>query len=367
MSAAGLTEPFIAFATVLRRHGFPVAAEQTIGFLASLPLLGPRGWTDVYRAAHALFGPPPERYGQFDALFRAHFLGVELPSAPGDGDDEGSVRARDDAPALWESPDPTQANETGEAATTAEVLGLRALDARDEDIALRQMAALAPRHLPRRRGHRHVPARRGRQIDLQRALREQARHDGDAVRLPRRRRKLRQRRILVLIDVSGSMKGQTDTHLRFAHALARAAERIEVFTMGTRLTRVTRAIRLRTRAQALAEASQIVADWDGGTRLGDALVAFLGVPRFAAAARGALVLVLSDGLERGDPSALVDAVRRLSRLAWRIAWLSPLVTAGEPPQTEAMRALRPLLHELVPGGSTAALVAHVLRERREAA
>ncbi|WP_048860916.1 VWA domain-containing protein, partial [Acidisphaera rubrifaciens] len=229
------------------------------------------------------------------------------------------------------------------------------------------MAARAPRLLPRRRGHRLVPARRGRRIDLQRALREQARHDGDAVRLPRRRRKLRQRRILLLIDVSGSMKARTDAHLRFAHALARAADRIEIFTMGTRLTRVTRAMRLRMRTQALAEASQTVADWDGGTRLGDALAAFLGVPRFAAAARGALVLVLSDGLERGDPSVLVDAVRRLSRLAWRIAWLSPLVTAGEAPQTEAMRAVRPMLHDLVPGGTTAALVAHILHERREAA
>ena len=104
------------------------------------------------------------------------------------------------------------------------------------------------------------------------------------------------------------MKERTETHLRIAHALAHAVERIEVFTFGTRLTRVTRAMRLKHRAQALAATATIVSDWDGGTRIGDALRAFLAVPRFAGYSRGAAVLVLSDGLERGDPSAMRDAV-----------------------------------------------------------
>ena len=137
-------------------------------------------------------------------------------------------------------------------------------------------------------------------FDTRRTLREAVRNDGDVMRLRRLKRRPRQRRILLLIDVSGSMKERTETHLRIAHALAHAVERIEVFTFGTRLTRVTRAMRLKQREQALAATSAIVSDWDGGTRIGDALRAFLSVPRFAGYSRGAVVLVLSDGLERGD-------------------------------------------------------------------
>ena len=154
---------------------------------------------------------------------------------------------------------------------------------------------------------------------MRRALREAVRRDGEVVRLPVLQRRLAQRRVLLLIDVSGSMKDRTDTQLRFAHTLARATNRLEVFTLGTRLTRITRAMRRSSRDQALAMASTLVADWDGGTRLGDALQAFLAVPRFAGFARGAFCIVLSDGLERGDPSAMTDAVARMSRLAWAIA------------------------------------------------
>ena len=104
---------------------------------------------------------------------------------------------------------------------------------------------------------------------------------------------------------------------------------IEVFTFGTRLTRVTRPMRLKRREQALAAAAQIVSDFDGGTRIGDALQAFLAVPRFAGYARGAATLIVSDGLERGDPLALADAVAKLSRRAWRLSWLTPLAHGQE--------------------------------------
>ena len=164
------------------------------------------------------------------------------------------------------------------------------------------------------------------------------------------------------------MKQHTEAYLRFAHALARAADRIEIFTMGTRLTRVSRALRHRRREQALGLAATLVADWDGGTRLGDALAAFLAVPRFAAFARGALVVVLSDGLERGDPATLLEAVQRLSRLAWRLVWLSPLAgDAGYEPQTEGLRAILPFLHRLGDASRTDRLCAEVLDIARRAA
>jgi uncharacterized protein with von Willebrand factor type A (vWA) domain len=167
--------------------------------------------------------------------------------------------------------------------------------------------------------------------------------------------------VLLLIDVSGSMKQGTEGTLRLAHTLCRAGERVEVFTLGTRLTRVTRPLRRRDRDQALTLASGLVADWDGGTRLGEALGAFLAVPRFAAHARGALVVMVSDGLERGGPEALTAAMARLSGLAWATLWLSPL--AADPayrPETGAMRAILPMLDRLGDGAGPAAVADEIL-------
>jgi uncharacterized protein with von Willebrand factor type A (vWA) domain len=212
-------------------------------------------------------------------------------------------------------------------------------------------------------------AKRGGGFDLQRSLRDSIRTDGELVRLRRRERQLRPRAILLLIDVSGSMKARSDAHLRFAHALVNAAPRVEVFTFGTRLTRLTRALRLKNREQALALATDLVADWDGGTRIGDALAAFLAVPRFAGYARGALVLVLSDGLERGDPAQMIRAVGHLAARAWRIDWLTPLAAAADyRPETAALRAVLPLLDSVANGATTERLCRHVLDlSRRRAA
>jgi uncharacterized protein with von Willebrand factor type A (vWA) domain len=148
-----------------------------------------------------------------------------------------------------------------------------------------------------------------------------------------------------------------------------AAPNVEVFTFGTRLTRVTRSLKLRRREQALAAAAHLVSDWDGGTRIGDALQAFLAVPRFAGYARGAAVAVISDGLERGDISALRDAAIKLSRRAWRLSWLTPLATSRDfVPETEALKAIQRYVDDIVNGGTSAAIVAHLLSlsERRAA-
>jgi uncharacterized protein with von Willebrand factor type A (vWA) domain len=187
------------------------------------------------------------------------------------------------------------------------------------------------------------------------------RRDGEVTRLPSRARRMRQRRVLLLVDVSGSMKAGTDGVQRLAHALVQAGERVEVFTLGTRLTRISRALRYRSREQALAMAAGLVADWDGGTRLGEALQVFLGVPRFAAFARGALCVIVSDGLERGGPEALAGAMGRLRGLAWGVLWLSPL--AADPayrPETGAMRAILPALDRLGAGDTPSAIAREIL-------
>jgi hypothetical protein len=156
--------------------------------------------------------------------------------------------------------------------------------------------------------------------------------------------------------------------MRFAHSLARVAERLEIFTLGTRLTRVSRALRHRNPDVALATAGTVVADWDGGTRLGDALQAFLAIPRFKGFARGALVVVLSDGLERGDPAALIASLEQMSRLAWSILWLSPLAADRDfVPETSALKAILPFIDRFADSGSVERLCSHILDAQRNSA
>jgi uncharacterized protein with von Willebrand factor type A (vWA) domain len=353
--------PFVGFATLLRQNGFPVAPEQTTAFLSAIDLLGPASMADIRRAAHATLAPSPERRPDFDALFDAHFLGgsADLMQEAEPSDEE--VRVQEDDRGVFDPPHADEVNEAGEAATAAEILTQRRLRPEDEAETLRRFARALPARLPRRRGYRWRRAKRGRAVDLRQTLREAVRRDGEVMRLPRLTRKPRPRNLLLLIDVSGSMKERTDAHLRFAHALAASASRIEVFTFGTRLTRVTRAVRLKNREQALGAAGGLVADWDGGTRIGDALKAFLAVPRFAGYARGAATVILSDGLERGDPADMAGAVRRLAARSWRVAWLTPL--AHDPryrPETAALKAALPYIDDLAPGGTTEALCDYVL-------
>jgi uncharacterized protein with von Willebrand factor type A (vWA) domain len=357
---------FLGFAALLRRAGFPVAPEQTMAWLAGIELLGPREIGDIRRAARATLAPPPERFAEFDALFDAHFLGTagtEVGTEP----TEEAPQAADDSGTGPEPMFGEDIHESGAKATGAERLAARRFGPADEHETLRRFARALPERAPRRRGYRWRSARGGAAVDARRMFRDAMRHAGEFVHVRHRRRRLRQRRIILLIDVSGSMKERTQTHLSFAHALARAAQLVEVFTIGTRLTRITRAMHQRNRERALAAASIAVADWDGGTRIGEALGAFLAIPRFAALARGAAVIVLSDGLERGDPTAMAEAVEKFSRLAWRLVWLTPLAAdPGFEPRTAGLAAAQPFIDTLADGASIERICAHVLDLATEA-
>jgi uncharacterized protein with von Willebrand factor type A (vWA) domain len=318
---------------------------------------------DIRRAATATLAPPHDRRAAFDALFDVHFLGRTSGVDAAVRSEHDEIRVRDAGDGRLEPASTSdERRQSGQAATFSETLSERRFGREQEAEVLRRFERALPERLPRRRGYRRRADRRGQAFDLRRSLRDALRNDGEVMRLPRLRRRTRQRRILLLIDVSGSMKDRTEAHLRFAHALARAVEQIEVFTVGTRLTRVTPAVRLKNRELALVTAAATVADWDGGTRIGDALQALLCLPRFASYARGALVLIVSDGLERGDRRTLTAAVSRLSALAWRISWLTPL--AADPryrPETDALASILPLIDELADGSSTERLCAHLLR------
>lgn len=351
-------DPFLAFPQALRAIGLPGSPDRTETFLTAVGLLGPCQMADIRRAAHAVYGPGPDMQDLFDTVFDAVFLGRGI-AAPAMGDPE-ELPGSYDAGGFEEMIPPQDEDPSGGEATTAERLFAHELASGDEDAVLRAFTRALPRSLPRRRSRRFASGK-GQLADARRAFREMLRRDGEITRLPTRHRLSRERRVVMLIDVSGSMKQGTEGALRLAHALVQGGERVESFTIGTRLTRVTRPLRHKNREQALTLASGLVADWDGGTRLGEALAVFLSVPRFAAHTRGALCIVVSDGLERGGPEALIAATQRLKSLAWSMLWLSPL--AADPafrPDTEAMQAILPMLDRLGDGSTPPAIASEIL-------
>ena len=277
------------------------------------------------------------------------------------GDDEEDLEVREDrgGEAEVEADEGTEAS--GAAAAEAERLARRRFAERGEDRLFAEFERSARRALPRRSTYRFAPSRRGEAVDFRRTLKEAQRSGGEAVTLAMKARKRRQRPILLLIDVSGSMKNQTETTLRFAHALAGASDRMEAFTFGTRLTRVTRALQLRDRGRSISRIASLAADMDGGTRLGASLEAFRDTPRLRGFAAGSLAIVVSDGLERGSADRMVEAVRWLSAVAWRLYWLSPLAGDREYSlRTEALARSLPYLDGLGDGGSAEGLTECVL-------
>jgi uncharacterized protein with von Willebrand factor type A (vWA) domain len=193
----------------------------------------------------------------------------------------------------------------------------------EELAALRRIMARIKLTPPRRRTRRNTPARTGPRPDPRRMVRETLRMHGEPARLYWRRRKVRLRPLILILDVSGSMADYSRNLLQFAHSAARSAGRVEVFCFGTRLTRVTGAMECRRPDEALERAARLSFDWDGGTRIGDSLDAFVRGWARRGVCRGGIVVVCSDGLDRGDPAVLASALERLSRLCHRLVWLNP--------------------------------------------
>ncbi|HTN97326.1 MAG TPA: VWA domain-containing protein [Nordella sp.] len=331
-------------------------------FLGAVRLLGPRSMDSIRHAALATLAPPVDRLPEFNVLFHSFFVmeGDAIVAARSLPEEDGPVK--DKGLGQDQPPEVGDTSRSGKAATLREMLNLRRFDEAADDASLARLQKQAPRDLPRRQSFRKEASKDGKGLDLRRSLRRIVAHDGDILVLMRSRRKTAIRPIVLLIDISGSMKTHTADYLSYAQALTGIAGKVETFTFGTRLTRITPALRQRPRHRALASAAALVGDWDGGTRIGPTLKAFLANPRYAALLRGAVVLVLSDGLERGDHAPMRDAVARISRRAWFLAWLTPL--AADPrfrPETAALKDILLYIDRLGSGGSISSLVDHTLR------
>jgi uncharacterized protein with von Willebrand factor type A (vWA) domain len=199
-----------------------------------------------------------------------------------------------------------------------------------------------------RRTRRWIPGP-GSQVDVRRALRRSLRTGGEVVRLSRRQRRVRPRSIVLLCDISGSMERYSRMLLHFAHGLARRHRRLEAFLFSTRLTRVTAELRARRPDHAVAAVARVVPDWSGGTRIGEAIREFHQRWRRRVLHGGPVVLLISDGWDRGDPQVLQSEIARLQRSCHRLVWLNPLIgTPGYAPLTRGLRCALPFVDDFLP-------------------
>jgi hypothetical protein len=372
--AAGVLPGLIGFTHALRAAGLGVDAHQVDAYLRSVGGLDLADPVNLYWAGRLTLCAAADDLPYYDEAFAAWFSPDRQP-----GQQKTHQRTtRPKAVALTAvAGNPSTEDETTVAplvrvaASDTEVLRHKDFTALSpsERALLREMFTRLRIDPPRRRALRYRPARHGRRdpLDPRRTLRAALATGGEVVELRRRRRERRPRKVVLLIDVSGSMSPYADPLLRFAHIVTRRlGVRAEVFTIGTRLTRVSRQLRQRDPDQALALAARAVPDFAGGTRLGEGLRAFLDRWGQRGAARQAVVVVCSDGWERGDPRLLGEQVARLRRLAHAVLWANPHAGAADyrPVQSGIAVAL-PHLSALVAGHSLDAME-NLLREIRDA-
>ena len=349
-------EILLAFTGALRAGGVPVTQDRAHDFLEAAALLGVDDPAAVRVAGRSTLCAGPDDLARFDQVFEAFFdvrHGLPrprpavrpessvspLPLDDGDGGDQAE-HADETLPA---------------AASTTEVLRHRdvaSLSAADRQRLAAMFATLRPRP-PLRRTARHRRWHSGR-IDSSRTLRSSLRRMGEPAEIAWRRRVQKPRRVVLLVDVSGSMSSYADALLRLAHRLTQGIGNVETFTIGTRVTHVTRAMCIHDPERALVRAGETVPDWSGGTRLGETLRFFLDRWGQRGMARGAVVVVFSDGWERGDASVLAEQMARLSRIAHRVVWVNPhRGKAGYEAVQTGVLAVLPYCHDFVAGHSLA--------------
>ncbi len=352
-------DSLVGLAATLRATGVQASTDRVHAAVQALAELDPVRTSDVYWAGRLTLCASPDELARYDTAFRAYF-----------GDRPGSVvrRQRLTTTQLQLVAEPGDSGSSGQgdqeaapmvaAASTVEQLRHRdvtLLSATEREHLRRLLAAM---RLPgeRRTTRRLRPSLRG-QVDGGRTLRAWLAAGGEPAQLRHRSPGTRPRRVVLLVDVSGSMEGYADALLRFAHAAShRGSGPTEVFAMGTRLTRITREMALRDADAAMTAVATALVDAGGGTRLGELLKQFLDLWGQRGTARGAVVVVLSDGWERGDATLLGEQMARLHRLSHRVVWSNPRKAApGYAPLAAGMAVALPHVDDFVEGHSLAAL------------
>lgn len=375
----------VAFARSLRSYGMAASVDSELVFIRTLTELDLRNRRQVYWAAHATFVHNPDERPVFDSIFERFWEGRELdlqarPSEHGESDprmvgpaqggealpqfrQEGKETkpALDGAPAkatrdinAAEGDDGAANDQRGilaaysPAEQEAEKEKLEYGD--DELAAVRRLGEDIKRASPRRLSRRMKPDRGGDRLDIRRTVRNCLETDGEALRLAYTAQKERPRRLLFLCDVSGSMERYSRVVLGSLKAIVSANSKAEAFVFATKLTRLTKALDGRDLDRALEKARGAISDWSGGTRIGSAFQEFNHTYGRRGFARGAIVMVVSDGWDRGDPDVLAAEVRRIQLQAWRLVWINPRpMLVDQQPLAIGMRAAMPYIDDFVPG------------------
>jgi uncharacterized protein len=368
----------VGFGRFARANGLKVGTGRILSFCRAAAVLDPFDPDDLRLAARATLVSRPEDFELLDALFDRYFRDTgPTASEPGEEEETGRGPRRPDptageeidediglAPMRWSGAGEEDVPE-GEAAiriVASDAEMLRTKDFTELSDEERRAAFAAIRRLaltaPVRHSRRYRPSAHGRQFDMRRTLRRSLRTEGEPFSRAWRDRRTRPRPLVLLLDVSGSMAPYSRPLIEFAHAAATAGRRVEAFVFGTRLTRITRLLKTRDPDRALVEVGRAVMDWEGGTRIGDSLKELLDEWSTRSALRGSVVVLCSDGLERGDPETLARQVERLSRLAYRLVWVNPL--KGSPryePLARGMSAALPYVDTFIPGHNLESLEA----------
>ena len=377
----------VTFGRILREAGLEVGPGRMQDALLGLAAVDLANRDDVYWALRCTIVSRRDDIEVFDAAFAAFWeraprvmlqqrpieLGVEMPDESQQDDTPESVEAHALGREVRDGEDPEQQGDDEKEEKAAAVWSADE-QLRDRDFArygpeelrrARALVARVARATPRRRSLRRQPANSGRTFDPRRTLREAMRTGGVPIERAWREPKLVPRKLVYLVDVSGSMEPYARAMVMFLQAAVRAGRHVEAFTFGTRLTRLTPHLAGRDPDRALANAARAVPDWAGGTRIGENLKAFNDVWGRRGTTRGAIVVIASDGWERGDATLLAEQMKRLHLAAHRIVWTNPLAGGeGYRPLVAGMQAALPYVDDFLPGHNLRALetLAEVLEE-----
>lgn len=381
MSSTAAVRPDVAslvtlFGRELHRAGVPVSTAETDCLARTLELCRPATVDELYWCARVSLLRSIDSVAAFDAVFAmvfrglvdtAEYRGHSAPARP--ADEAPPSIAEQQAPAVSVGSSPRASAASGDPRESA-THALRALASSDERLyqadfgqldeeELRALAPLLHRLLtaiPTRLSRRRHQSPRGDLLDLRATLRRSTRSGGDPSRVLRRSRRRKPRRLVAMLDISGSMEPYARAYLNLLWGAAAKAD-AEVFAFGTRLTRLTVPLRLGGPDLALRLAVAAVPDWAGGTRIGHALRLFMDQYGRRGMAHGSVVIIVSDGWERDDPEVLRTQMRSLARRAYRVVWVNPRAAApGFVPETIGMTAALPFVDALVSGHSAEAVV-----------
>ncbi len=368
-AAPEIVDRLVGFGSALREAALPVGTDDVLAFCAAVAELSPSDSQDVYWCGRTTLVNRRDHIAVYDEVFRRFFLhvpeGTERTHTKEHHAPQGStgtVNIPDAEPGEREAEEPPLI--LGLQASSLEIERNKRFSACSEDelAAVRRMIARIRLEPPRRRTRRYCADASGSIIDVRRMARGAMNVNDVAPALLRMDRKRKPRPLVLLLDVSGSMADHSRNLLQFAYSMRRAAQKVEVFCFGTRLTRITPLLDRRSPDSAMRLAADKVMDWDGGTRIGDSIEAFVKDWGRRGLSRGATVMICSDGLDRGSPATLALSIERLERLSHRIVWINPLHdAAGGVPPTLAMAVVGPHIDEIASGNDLKSLEALAAR------